>query len=217
MLLLRDVSVTCLQHVTLQVDAGERVALIGRAGTGKTSLLKCAAGLLAPTHGEVVRPPGTIGMAFARDALYDHCTVFDNVAFVLRRMGVADLEDRVLSMLAAVGLASDRDKFPRQLSGGMQKRVGIARALVRAPKLALFDDPTAGLDPITSTNILALIADLTAAERGVTLIASSDVPRVLPFVHRVALVDQGIVFDGPARTACEHPRVAAFLGRGLPE
>ncbi|MES2855391.1 MAG: ATP-binding cassette domain-containing protein, partial [Bdellovibrionota bacterium] len=190
---LRNVSIsfgeeTLLRNVSLKVGAGEAFILIGPSGYGKSTLLKLMAGLLEPTTGEVMINGKNLaslrglerdallrrmGMLFQKNALFDSLSVAENVAFPLREvLGTPDNEIPAIvdRYLKAVGIDHAKDLFPDEISGGMQKRLGIARALVLRPEIVLYDDPTAGLDPITSQKIIQLIKELQTKD-GATIVA----------------------------------------------
>jgi len=168
-----------LDHVSFSMSAGETRVLLGASGSGKTSLLKTAIGLLKPDSGRVwllgeditersehdlFRIRSRVGVLFQEGGLFDSLTVGENVAYPLENQQVGqsaapeEIEHRVEDALRFVELEHTIDKFPDELSGGMRRRVGIARAAVTEPPLVLYDSPTAGLDPITATTIVALIA-----------------------------------------------------------
>jgi len=201
-----------LDRVSLSLRPRELVGLIGPPDAGKTTLLKTLAGLLRPTSGEllyrgdVVDLGGDlrslrlrIGMAFQNDALFDSLSVFDNVAFPLRRRRLPESEvhPRVTARLADVGLETAANQLPADISGGMRKRVGIARATVIDPEIALFDDPVAGLDPLTGGRILDLIVAMTTRLGMATLVVTNDLPVLLPISTRVVMMRSGrIVYEG---------------------
>lgn len=166
-----------LRGVTFQVRERETLILLGETGTGKTLTLKMAAGLLAPNSGSVIVLGNEIsemseeellpfrrkiGFVFQEGALFDSMSVADNVAYRLRedRVGEEEIESRVLEVLRFVELEHTLDYFPSELSGGMKRRVSIARALINRPPVVLYDSPTAGLDPVTSQTIITLILRL---------------------------------------------------------
>jgi phospholipid/cholesterol/gamma-HCH transport system ATP-binding protein len=166
-----------LRGVTFQVQERETLILLGETGTGKTLTLKMAAGLLAPNSGSVIVLGNEIsemseeellpfrrkiGFVFQEGALFDSMSVADNVAYRLREDRVAEeeIESRVLEVLKFVELEHTLDLFPSELSGGMKRRVSIARALINRPPVVLYDSPTAGLDPVTSQTIITLILRL---------------------------------------------------------
>ena len=166
-----------LDHVSFQVKKGETLAVIGPSGTGKSTVLKLLIGLLKPQGGSILIQGHAVekyteaqwnqlrqhmGMVFQYSALFDFLDVSENVAFGLRQhthMAEAQIQERVAGLLEAVGLSGNEHVYPAQLSGGMQKRVGLARALALKPDIILYDEPTAGLDPIMATNISQLILD----------------------------------------------------------
>jgi phospholipid/cholesterol/gamma-HCH transport system ATP-binding protein len=166
-----------LSGVTFHVQERETLVLMGETGTGKTLTLKMAAGLLAPNSGSVVVLGKTVsemperelltfrqkvGFVFQEGALFDSMSVADNVAYRLREEHVPEqeIESRVLEVLSFVELEHTLDQFPSELSGGMRRRVSIARALINRPPIVLYDSPTAGLDPVTSQTIITLILRL---------------------------------------------------------
>ncbi|NLI00103.1 MAG: ABC transporter ATP-binding protein [Chthonomonadales bacterium] len=221
-----------LSAISLSVGRGEIVSLMGRSGSGKTTMLKCLAGLLRPTagsiriHGEDIVPMTEsqlnrvrlrIGFVFQYAALFDSMTVFDNVAFGLvqhRRATARELQTIVRERLAAVHLDGVEAMYPAELSGGMQKRVGLARALATDPEVLLYDEPTSGLDPVTGRAIDDLIVE-TRDRFGVTsVVVSHDVPTVLRISDRIAMIEEGslIAVDTPARIrASDHPAVREFV------
>lgn len=198
-----------MRRVDLQVNKGETVAVMGMSGAGKSTLLKCIAGLLHPTGGrmmidgaDIARMRETeldqirrrIGMVFQYAALFDSLTVYENVAFGLRRhtrMTESEIADAVGERLSIVGLPRTEKLMPAELSGGMQKRVGLARALALQPEIVLYDEPTAGLDPITAATIAELIVK-TRDELGVTsVLVSHDIPTIKRVSNRIAMLHRG--------------------------
>jgi phospholipid/cholesterol/gamma-HCH transport system ATP-binding protein len=166
-----------LDDVSFEVQPGETRVILGAAGSGKTTLLKCVVGLVRPDSGhiflfgkditqmredELFEPRSRVGMLFQEGGLFDSLTIEENVAYPLlnqpgRHEAVQNVRPRVEESLAVVELEHTLDKFPSELSGGMRRRVGIARANVTEPTLTLYDSPTAGLDPITANTIISLI------------------------------------------------------------
>ncbi len=224
---------TILRNVSLAVPDGQTVAVMGMSGVGKSTLLKLIAGLTRPCGGRIyigdtnivgMRESGLnevrrkIGMVFQYAALFDSLSVFDNVAFGLRRrtklseIEIAEAVDRMLSM---VGLPRTEHLMPSELSGGMQKRVGLARALALGPEIILYDEPSAGLDPITSATISDLIVK-TRDELGVTsVVVSHDLPTIRRVSNRVAMLhDCRIIADGTLEEieSTGNPAARQFIG-----
>ncbi len=185
--------------VSLTVARGESVALIGPSGGGKSVLLKTVAGLLRPDEGHITLGSTNVGMLFQKNALFDSLTCEENLRFPLKeRMGVRGEQARGIArrFLAAVGLKGNEDLFPDEISGGMQKRLGIARALVVEPEVILYDEPTAGLDPITSRMIADLIRELRQRTGSTLLTVTNDMQRAYQLGDRVCLLAQGKLVDG---------------------
>ena len=200
-----------LNGIDLQVNRGETLAVMGRSGTGKSVLLKLLIGLHAPDSGSVcikgqeivgleARKVNEIrkkmGFLFQQAALYDSLTVEENVAFPLGRhtpMAEKERTEHVRELLANVGMEQDLKKLPSEISGGMQKRVGLARALALDPEILLFDEPTAGLDPITAGEIGKLIVDLQKKRSLTSVVVTHDVRGARTFADRVVLMDKGSV------------------------
>ncbi len=221
-----------LRGVSLTIPRGQITAVIGRSGTGKSVLLKHLIRLLRPDRGQVLvdgvdvvplrgrpldRVRAKFGVLFQGGALFDSLTVFDNVAFPLRektRLLEPEVATRVRERLEAVGLGDMGHKFPAEISGGMRKRVALARALVTDPEIVLFDEPTTGLDPIMLNAIHHLIAD-THQRFGFTgVVVSHDVPDVFEIAHLVAMLHDGtIVAAGPPEQVLrsEDPTVQQFI------
>lgn len=198
-----------LRGVTLEIPKGKLTTIIGRSGEGKSVLLKHIIGLLQPDRGEVwvdgmeisrlrgkalndVRKQ--FAMLFQGAALFDSLTVFDNVAFPLReklRLPERKVRERVDEKLERVGLAGMGHKFPAELSGGMKKRAGLARALVMEPEIILFDEPTTGLDPLMSNTIHRLILDMHRTFGFTAVMVSHEIPEIFSISDWVAMLEQG--------------------------
>ena len=211
--------VSLLNDISFSVDKGERVSLIGPGGSGKSTVLKILLGLVTPDAGEV-RLMDTdmvgaddrekqkilrkVGMAFQQGALFDFMTVRENLIFAMENMTDLDsaaMDKRLKELLNGVKLGRTENMFPYELSGGMQRRVGIARALCTSPVVAIFDEPTSGLDPVTSTIILNMILALagTGAETA-QMVVTSNVEIGIRFADRLLVLHEGkIVADGPWR------------------
>jgi len=205
-----------LNGISLTVSRGETLAVLGRSGTGKSVLLKLIIGLQQPDSGSVrihgqdiaglaLDPLGEIrkkmGFLFQHAALYDSLTVEQNVAFPLQHhkqeMSRSEQGDRVKELLAEVGMEEDLDKMPADISGGMQKRVGLARALALEPDILLLDEPTAGLDPISSAEIDDLVLKLQAEHHMASIVVTHDLHSAKTIADRLALLNEGaVVIEG---------------------
>jgi phospholipid/cholesterol/gamma-HCH transport system ATP-binding protein len=205
-----------LKGVNLRVWPGTTSVILGGSGSGKTVLMKHIMGLFKPDRGEVIvdgenitrmdrrelsRFRTRMGMVFQSSALFDSLTVFENVAFPLRehtKLSEEDIAARVKDKLAVVELYGVEEKYPAELSGGMRKRVALARAIVREPKLVLYDEPTTGLDPLTTESVDEMI--IGAREKlGVTsVVISHDIGSTFHIADHVAMLHEGrIVEEGP--------------------
>lgn len=224
-----------LEDVSLVAYAGETICLVGESGTGKSTALKLILRLLVPERGRVLIDGEDItslsfdealgvrqkmGMVFQGAALFDSMTVFENVAYPLREhtsMAEDEIEARVREKLEFVDLNPDRvmEQFPAELSGGMRKRVGVARGMANNPEIMLYDEPTSGLDPLTTATITRLIMKL-QRELGVTsVVVSHDIRSVFRMATRVAVLhDQRVTFFGTPEemTGSEDPYIHDFLG-----
>lgn len=196
-------AVRALSNLTLDFPVGSRTVLWGPAGGGKTSLLKCLTGLVPPTAGEVWWDDAPLtkrsaqekrdaqvafGMVFQSDALFDSLTVVDNVLLPLRKRRVpeAEAQERAHEALRRVGLSEAAQKHPENLSGGMKKRAGVARAIVARPQVLLADDPFAGLDPVTERSIAELLLEI--SEGRTLIVALPDPVASLPTQRAIRLV-----------------------------
>lgn len=206
-----------LRGVDLRVEAGQSLVIIGGSGTGKSVMIKCILGLLRPDSGDV-RVDGQpvlglsgkarqqflmrIGMLFQGAALFDSLPIWRNVAFGLiqgRGMGTREARRIAIETLERVGLGAEvADLAPAELSGGMQKRVGLARAIAARPEIVFFDEPTTGLDPIMADVINALIVERVRDLGATTVTITHDMGSVRKIADRVAMLHQGeIIWDGP--------------------
>ena len=221
-----------LHEVSMQAGRGEVVALMGGSGSGKTTLLRLLGGQLRPDAGQVLfdgedvtrldraglyRLRRRMGMLFQHGALFTDLTVFENVAFPLRehtRLSESMIRDLVLMKLDAVGLRGAAPLMPSQVSGGMARRVALARAAALDPPLLIFDEPFAGLDPISLGTIAHLIRSLNDALGATSIVVTHDVPETFAIADRIYLLANGrVVAQGtPAELrASPDPFVAQFL------
>lgn len=209
-----------LKGMSIDVEPGKSLVIIGGSGTGKSVTLKCALGLIKPDHGtilfdgqEMVETTGTeretmlarTGMLFQGGALFDSLSVWENVAFRLRKLeklSRSDAKDRAIEVLKKVRLSSDvADLSPSELSGGMQKRVGLARAIATSPDLIFFDEPTTGLDPITADAINDLIVEQVKGLGAASVSITHDMPSARKIGDEIAMLFGGeIIWRGPADT-----------------
>ncbi|MCC6807136.1 MAG: ABC transporter ATP-binding protein [Deltaproteobacteria bacterium] len=222
-----------LHGVTLTVEEGTTRVILGGSGSGKTVIMKHMIGLLKPDSGEVrvfgqnivplkqdalVEMRKSFGMVFQQAALFDSMSVFDNVAFPLvegaQKVSKEDIKRRVEEKLSILGLGQAMQKFPSELSGGMRKRVGLARALVTEPKIVLYDEPTTGLDPITTDNVDQMILEAKQKFGVTSVVISHDIASALRVADRVAFLHEGTIVEdtSPAELRkSQHPFVKKFL------
>lgn len=202
-----------LQGVSLRVNRGETLVIVGSSGTGKSVTLQHMVGLLRPDSGEVLVEGEDIhqargrareqilhkfGMLFQSGALINWLSVFHNVALPLyekTKLGDAEIRQIVLQKLALVGLAGAEDKMPAEISGGMKKRAGLARAIVRNPQIVLYDEPTSGLDPIMSRMIDRLIRELQRELKVTSVVVTHDLHSALSVGDTIALLDEGRIME----------------------
>ncbi len=223
---------TVLDRVNLTIFEGDITTIIGKSGEGKSVLLKHIIGLLKPDGGEILfngkQLKGLnrkerksfkrqISYMFQNNALFDSLTVFENIAMPLRektRLDEDAIRIKVLAQIDRMELSEVTDKYPSQISGGMQKRVALARALVTEPKIILFDEPTAGLDPLRKNVVLSMIAHYQKKIRFTAILVSHDIPDVLFISNRVAIIDScRIPFQGTPMELeqSENPVVQQFI------
>jgi phospholipid/cholesterol/gamma-HCH transport system ATP-binding protein len=226
-----------LRGVDMEIPRGRSTVIIGGSGTGKSVLLKHIIGLLTPDRGtvtvdgvainelgnrEITRFRRRFGMAFQEGALFDSMTVGGNVAFPLvrqREMNKREISERVRECLREVGLEDAVDKMPSQLSGGMRRRVGFARAIANQPEILLFDEPTTGLDPVTKGTIDDLIVELKERLGSTTVTITHDMESVFRIADWVGMLHDGriVAWAPPDRLrAIDEPNLRAFIARGHP-
>ena len=213
-----------LQGVSLKVNGGETLVILGRSGSGKSVILKHLIGLLLPDSGVVLvdgepitglpeRKMGEvrskIGMLFQSAALFDSMSVEQNLAFPLLEQGIRDMkaiDDRIAQALEMVDLAGEQRKMPADLSGGMRKRVGLARTIVGRPRCVLYDEPTTGLDPITTDSINFLIRRLQRKLGVTSIVVTHDMKTAFHCADRIAFLHEGrLHFVGTVAELKAHP------------
>jgi len=221
-----------LRDVNLRVQRGETVSIMGVSGSGKTTLLKIMAGLIRPTSGQVFvdltditrlneddlnRVRHRLGVVFQYGALFDSLTVYENVAFALIRhthLSKAEIDDIVNEKLTLVGLPGTQSLYPSQISGGMQKRVGLARAIAMNPEVLLYDEPTSGLDPVMTRVIDDLIKEMHDKLGVTSVVVSHALPSIFRISDRVAMLHEGTVIAYGTPTEIREssdPRVQQFI------
>ena len=206
-----------LNGIDLDLLKGENLVVLGRSGTGKSVLIKCIVGLITPDEGlvevlgENVPDLGKedlnilrrkVGFSFQMSALYDSMTIRENLEFPLKRnlniTNTGELNDRVMAHLEDVGLAHTVNQFPAELSGGMKKRIGIARTLILQPQIMLYDEPTSGLDPITSQEINNLMLEVQEKYGTSSIIITHDITCAKSTADRLVFLHEGDVqYNGP--------------------
>ena len=225
-----------LNRLNLEVPAGSITAIIGPSGEGKSILLKHMIGLVKPDSGQVIvdgdnlvgmggsalnRVREKFGMLFQNAALFDSMTVFENVAFPLEeksRLTPAEIAGKVSEALDQVGLSGAGKKYPDELSGGMKKRVALARAVLLNPKIILFDEPTTGLDPIICRATHQLIRDTHARLGYTAVVVSHEIPDIFDIATRVAMLYRGEILEVGTPEEIQqstHPAVRQFVTGSL--
>ncbi|MBC85541.1 MAG: ABC transporter ATP-binding protein [Bdellovibrionaceae bacterium] len=221
-----------LRGISFKIEKGEIVFILGTSGTGKSVLLKNLVGLLQPDSGEIYIDGDRVdqkteeeylpvrkkcGMVFQHPALFDSLTIFENIAFGLRKhfdLEEAEITRRVEKALHLVHLKDVDKKMPQDISYGMQKRVSLARTLAIQPEVLLFDEPTTGLDPVTTNAINKLIFDLSRELKVTSVVVSHDMHCAMDIADRIIVLDKGqVVAEGTAEQMMqsEHPLVKDFL------
>jgi phospholipid/cholesterol/gamma-HCH transport system ATP-binding protein len=221
-----------LEDVSFSIAQNQSCVLIGPSGQGKSVLLKMMSGLLKPTSGRVLVQGQdlykissaarhslmkTMGLLFQKNALFDSFTCGENIAFPLREISALneqEIENKVVEFLEAVGISHAKNLFPDEISGGMQKRLGIARALVLAPKIVFYDDPTAGLDPITSRKIIELMLKLKKENSSTIVTTINDMNRAYELADQIIMVvNKNVTLAGTSIETRNHinPIVRQFV------
>ncbi|MBI2342288.1 MAG: ABC transporter ATP-binding protein [Deltaproteobacteria bacterium] len=222
-----------LNGINLQIRKGEITVIIGTSGVGKSVLLKHMIGLLRPDRGKVfiagvdlgtLSSPALVemrkkfGMLFQGAALFDSLTVFENVAFPLvehSNLTVEKIRERVMEKLDLVGLHDVDKKMPSELSGGMKKRVGLARAIILEPEVILYDEPTTGLDPIMTDSVDNLILAMQQRLKITSVVISHDIKSTFDIADQIAMMHEGKIIEAGAPEifrASKNPVVAKFIG-----
>ncbi|HLA58112.1 MAG TPA: ATP-binding cassette domain-containing protein [Puia sp.] len=201
-----------LKDINLDIQKAENVVVLGKSGSGKSTIIKCMIGLMEPDEGEICifgqdmalidydelnRFRTRIGFLFQSGALYDSMTVYENLAFPLRHhkkeMGKDKLDELIHEVLENVGLPEAGDMMPAELSGGMSKRIGLARTLILKPEIMLYDEPTTGLDTATAKEISQLILDLQRKYKISSLIITHDIACAKMVADRVVMLKEGVI------------------------
>ena len=204
-----------LQGVNLSLYRGEIIAIIGKSGTGKSVLLKHIIGLVEQDAGQILingtplnklsfkdkkNFQKTLSYMFQDNALFDFMNIYDNISLPLvenSNFPKDQVENRVFTRMQQLGLSGIESKFPAQLSGGMKKRVALARALVTDPQIVLFDEPTSGLDPVRKKNVHLMIQEYQEKFGFTAVIVTHDIPEIFNICQRIALLDEGVIrFEG---------------------
>lgn len=224
---------TVLNGITLQLEQGENLVVLGKSGSGKSVLIKCIAALITPDSGKIsvlgqdvftlkrealAELRKQIGFMFQNGALYDSMTVKENLEFPLRRikkdMNDKDLLQKVEETLEQVGLKDTLNKMPSQLSGGMRKRISLARTIVLDPLIMLYDEPTAGLDPVTSDEISNLILDVQKTYKTSSVIITHDIACAKTIADRMVMLKDGKIYlegNKDAILKSSDPEIKAFF------
>lgn len=222
-----------LKGLSLEVAEGEILFILGTSGTGKSVLLKNLVGLMRPDSGEIWIDGEEVsqiseddyqeirkkcGMVFQHPALFDSMTVFENVAYGLRKhypdLSEEKINDRVVESLNLVNLPNILNKLPQELSYGMQKRVSLARTVAIRPKILLFDEPTTGLDPITTNSVNELILNLSRTLKTTSIVVSHDMHCAIDIADKIVVLDKGFMVDQGTPEEIrnsKHPLVKEFM------
>lgn len=214
-----------LDDISFEVADGETLAVVGFSGSGKSTVLKLICGLIEKDGGEIITSEGDVAMVFQYSALFDSLNVADNISFALRerrdlknKYSEQELKEIVSKKLELVGLSGIERKFPSELSGGMQKRVSFARAIVTEPKTILYDEPTAGLDPISSTLIEDYIVRLQQETNAASIVVTHQMSTITRTANRLIMLYNGkIVFEGSPEEMlrAENPYTKQFVTASL--
>ena len=223
-----------LRHINLEIKDGETLAIIGGSGSGKSTLLRLIIGLIRPTSGEIwIDGQETsqlsesdmdkvrlhMGMVFQYSALFDSMTVGDNVAFGLRehtKLSEKEIKDIVAEKLELVGLPDVAEAMPNELSGGMKKRVSLARAIAFGPEVIFYDEPSSGLDPITTVKIDELMKETQKKQKATSVVVTHDMVSACNIADRIAMIYEGeLIAIDTVENFChiKDERVQSFMQR----
>ena len=224
-----------LKGINLCLPREENLAICGKSGIGKSVLIKCMVGLMQPDSGKInvlgkdmMNPSledlefirSKIGFVFQGSALYDSMSVRENLSFTLKRSAFSGskmaVTERVEEVLESVGLVEAIDKMPAELSGGMKKRVGLARTLIKSPEIILYDEPTTGLDPATSMEISEMILDVRKSQKATSIIITHDINCVRMTSDRVLLILDGLIYkEGTFKQfqSSDDPLISSFFNK----
>ena len=224
-----------LKGINLHLPREENLAVCGKSGIGKSVLIKCMVGLMQPDSGKInvlgkdmMNPSlrdlefirSKIGFVFQGSALYDSMSVRENLSFTLKRSAFSGsktaITERVEEVLESVGLVEAIDKMPAELSGGMKKRVGLARTLIKNPEIILYDEPTTGLDPATSMEISEMILDVRKSQKATSIIITHDINCVRMTSDRVLLILDGLIYkEGTFEQfqSSDDPLISSFFNK----
>lgn len=228
---------TVIENMTMDIPDGQKLAVIGPSGCGKSTLLRLLICLLTPTSGKIfvddvdinrlkeydlMKLRRKIGMVFQSSALFDSMDIFENVAFGLRQQEKhpeSYIKEKVKEKLKMVDLDGTQGYLPSELSGGMQKRISLARAIATDPKIILYDEPTTGLDPITSTNIEDMINKMNKELNVTSIIVTHQLSTIFRTSDRIVMLHEGRLIESGSveqTKASENPIVRNFIKGGLP-
>lgn len=221
-----------LNDVSIEFPAGKLTYILGPSGMGKSVTIKLILGLLKPDSGKVMvsgkdmatlnrwelqKQREQFGMLFQNSALFDDMTIYENVAFPLWEhsdLSEDVIREKVTNVLSHLGMTKGYEKYPNEISGGMKKRVGLARAIIREPSILLYDEPTTGLDPVTRTTVDDLIATLKSELKLTSIVISHDIPSALLVADKIAFLNKGkFIFWGEPKDFkhCDHEAIQSFL------
>ena len=214
-----------LDNISFEVEDGSTLAIVGFSGSGKSTVLKIIAGLIEKDSGEISLDSQEIALVFQYSALFDSLNIFDNISFALherkdlrKKYSKEEIKKIVEEKLKVVGLEGIEKKYPHELSGGMQKRVSFARAIVTNPQVILYDEPTAGLDPVTSTVIENYINTLRHELHATSIIVTHQLSTIMGCADNVIMFYEGhIVFKGTPQelTTSDNPYAKQFINSSV--